>query len=65
MPIVDITLLEGRSPEKKLALIRKVTDAIVESIDAPRDSVRVILREVPPEHFAAGGVPKKMPEGTE
>lgn len=63
MPIVDITLIEGRTPEKKLALVQKVTDAVVESIGAPRDAVRVILREVPPENFAAGGVPKKMPPG--
>ncbi|KJS45493.1 MAG: hypothetical protein VR70_00445 [Rhodospirillaceae bacterium BRH_c57] len=65
MPIVEITLLEGRSPQKKVALMRKVTDAVVEAIDAPRDSVRVILREIPPEHFAAGGEPKKMPDGVE
>ncbi|WP_142846222.1 2-hydroxymuconate tautomerase [Telmatospirillum sp. J64-1] len=65
MPVVDITLIEGRTPEKKLALIRKVTEAVVEAIDAPRDSVRVILREVPGEHFAAGGNPKKMPPGLE
>lgn len=58
MPIVDITLIEGRSPEKKVRLIEKVTDAVVEAIDAPRDSVRVLIREIPPQHFGAGGKPK-------
>lgn len=61
MPIVDITLIEGRSPEKKRRLIAAVTEAVVESIEAPRDSVRVLLREIPPEHFGAGGKPKVAP----
>lgn len=61
MPIVDITILEGRSPEKKLALMEKVTDAVVEAIDAPREAVRVLIREIPAEHFAVAGKPKKMP----
>ncbi len=58
MPIIDVTMLEGRPPEKKAALIRELTDAAVRAIDAPIQSVRVIIREVPPEHFAAAGVSK-------
>jgi len=61
MPIVEITLIEGRTPEAKRRLAVKVTDAIVEAIDAPRDSVRIILREVPPLHFAVGGKTKEKP----
>jgi len=58
MPIVEITLVEGRSKEKKRALVKEVTDAVVSSIGAPIEAVRVIIREIPPEHFAVGGVPK-------
>jgi len=58
MPIVEITLVEGRPAEKKRALIAKVTDAVVEAIDAPRQSVRVILREIPGAHFGVAGRPK-------
>jgi 4-oxalocrotonate tautomerase len=58
MPIVDITLIEGRSPEAKVKLMEKVTAAIVESIGAPPDSVRIILRELPASHFAVAGVAK-------
>ena len=58
MPIVDITLIEGRTPEAKTRLIAKVTDAVVEAIAAPRDSVRVILREIPGSHFGVAGVAK-------
>jgi 4-oxalocrotonate tautomerase len=58
MPIVEITMIEGRSEEAKLRLHAKVTDAIHEAIDAPKESVRIIIREVPPLHFSAGGVVK-------
>lgn len=61
MPIIEITLLEGRTFEQKEALVTKVTDAAVEALGAPRDSVRIILREIPHHHFAAGGVLKGKP----
>ncbi len=56
MPIIEVTLVEGREPARLRDLITRLTDAAVEAVDAPRDSVRVILREVPPTHFAAGDV---------
>ena len=58
MPILDITLLSGRTYEKKRRLIQEVTDATVRALDVPPDSVRVILREVHPSHFAVAGEPK-------
>ncbi|MBR20839.1 MAG: 4-oxalocrotonate tautomerase family protein [Microbacterium sp.] len=56
MPIIQVTLVEGRTPEQLRALVSELTDAAVRAIDAPRDSVRVMLYEVPPTHFAAGDV---------
>jgi 4-oxalocrotonate tautomerase len=56
MPVIDVTLVAGRSPAQLRALVTALTDAAVEAIEAPRDSVRVILREVPPTHWAAGDV---------
>ena len=61
MPIVDITLIEGRSDEAKARLFQKVADAIHEAIDAPKESIRIIIREVPPQHFSVGGVAKPRP----
>ena len=55
MPLIEVTLVEGRSPERLRDLITRLTEAAVEAVDAPRESVRVILREVPATHFAAGG----------
>jgi 4-oxalocrotonate tautomerase len=58
MPLIQVTLIEGRSPPAKAALIRSLTQATIDSIDAPRESVRVILHEVPAAHWGVGGVSK-------
>jgi len=58
MPLIQVTLIEGRSAEAKSALIRGLTDAAVDATAAPRDSIRVILQEVPAAHWGVGGVPK-------
>ena len=62
MPILDITLLEGRSYEKKQALIKELTDATVRSLDVKPEQVRVLIREIHPSHFAVAGEPKGPPE---
>ncbi|MDQ6693445.1 MAG: 4-oxalocrotonate tautomerase family protein [Chloroflexota bacterium] len=56
MPIVRIDLLEGRSLERKADLVRRVTEAVAISLEVPPAQVRVLLYEVPPEHWAVGGV---------
>lgn len=54
MPIATINIIEGRSDEKE-KLIEKVSLAIAESLDAPLESVRVIINEMPKQHFGIGG----------
>jgi len=54
MPLVEVTLVEGRTPLQLRALISALTDAVIEAVGAPREAVRVVLREVPPTHWAAG-----------
>lgn len=56
MPLVEVTLVEGRSSDQLRTLISALTDAVESSLGAARDSVRVVLREVPPTHWAAGDV---------
>lgn len=56
MPLVEVTLVEGRTPEQLRTLMSSVTHAVVASIEAPLDSVRVVVREVPTTHWAAGDV---------
>ncbi|AOZ02846.1 4-oxalocrotonate tautomerase [Cupriavidus sp. USMAHM13] len=55
MPIMQVFLIEGRTEEQKARLIAALTDAAVESIGAPRETVRVMLQEMPKEHFSIGG----------
>ena len=38
------------------ALMRALTQAAVDTIEAPRESIRVVLREVPATHWSAGDV---------
>ncbi len=47
MPIVQITLAQGRSNDRKERLIKKVTETIVETLQVPKDRVRIALYELP------------------
>jgi 4-oxalocrotonate tautomerase len=57
MPIVQISLIQGRPPEKKEELMKKVTEAIVEVLKIQADRVRIILNEVSKENLSYGGIP--------
>jgi 4-oxalocrotonate tautomerase len=54
MPIVQISIVEGRSPEKIRNLIREVTLATASTLDAPIDSIKVLVTEVAPTHWGSG-----------
>jgi 4-oxalocrotonate tautomerase len=56
MPLVEITLVEGRTPEQLRALVHEVHAAVVRAVSAPAEGVRVVIREVPATHWAAGDV---------
>lgn len=55
MPFVQIYLLEGRTEEQKRAVIEKVTQAMVEAVDAPRENVRVWIHDMPKENWGIAG----------
>ena len=57
MPIVQISMIQGRTPEKKEQLIKKVTETIIEVLKIPADRVRIVLNEVPKENIGYGGMP--------
>ncbi|MEV8195565.1 tautomerase family protein [Rhodococcus pyridinivorans] len=56
MPFIDVTISEGRSPDQLRALIHELTLAAQRALDAPLANIRVVLRETPLTHFAAGDV---------
>ncbi len=56
MPLVEVTLATGRPPEQVRTLLNALHSALEETLGAPPQSIRVIVREVPPEHWSSGGV---------
>ena len=64
MPIVRIELLQGRAPKVKNELIARVTDAVATMLGVDPEQVRVLLYELPPEHWAVGGKTKAMQQST-
>ena len=55
MPVIQIDIRKGRTREQIDALQRAVTDAVVETIGAPREYVYVLVREEEgPNHAIAG-----------
>ncbi len=55
MPLVNVHMATGRSPEQKRALMTAITDAVEEHLGAPRDSVRVWITEMDPTDYMAAG----------
>ena len=55
MPLIEIHLLKGRTAEQKKKLLASVTDAVVESIDAPLQSIRVWIHEMTEDDYMVAG----------
>jgi 4-oxalocrotonate tautomerase len=56
MPLVQITMLTGRSADQKRKLAQRITEAMVEEAGARREGVVVAFHEVSKESYASGGV---------
>jgi len=56
MPLIQVTLLEGRSPEQKRKLVERITDVVVEELGTKREAVTVTLVDVPKSNYATAGV---------
>lgn len=56
MPLVDVTLTEGRDPAQVRELIHALHDAVHRTAGARPEHIRVIVREVPRTHWATGDV---------
>lgn len=55
MPIAQLYIIEGRTDDQKETLIREVSEAMARSLDAPMDRIRVMITEMPKQHFGIGG----------
>jgi len=55
MPLVQITMLAGRTVDQKRKLAKRITDALVEEAGARREGIVVAFHEVSKESYASGG----------
>ncbi len=62
MPLVQVTMWKGRSPELKARLIQSLTQAVADTLEIPKEHVRVVLYEVGREDWGVGGVPASQKE---
>lgn len=56
MPLVEVTLAEGRTADQVRNLMREVHQAVLRTVDTRTEHIRVIVREVPRSHWATGDV---------
>jgi 4-oxalocrotonate tautomerase len=54
MPIIRITMLEGRENELIEQCMRDIAHTVQKSLDIPLESIRVIVDEVPKNRFSVG-----------
>ena len=57
MPFIQVTMMEGRTVEQKHELMKRLTDAVVDSLGSERARVRVAIYEVTHDDWAVGGEP--------
>jgi 4-oxalocrotonate tautomerase len=55
MPMVQVTMLQGRTPEQKRNIAKRITDALVEEAGARREGITIAFHEVSKESYASGG----------
>ncbi|MFK5950456.1 MAG: 2-hydroxymuconate tautomerase family protein [Methylococcales bacterium] len=58
MPLIQATIIEGRSLEQKKMFYEKVTAVAVETLNVKPVQVRVVINEVPATNWAVGGISK-------
>jgi len=54
MPLVEVSVSAGRTPEQIRALIHELHAAVERTVNAKPEHIRVIVREVPRAHWATG-----------
>ncbi len=57
MPEIVVYAVEGRTAEQKKKLMKKITEAVVESLDVDAERVVVSIVETKKSNKSRGGVP--------
>jgi 4-oxalocrotonate tautomerase len=56
MPYVQITWVEGRTPEQKRRIAERVTAVLIEDGRAKRENIHVSFHDVPATDYAEAGI---------
>lgn len=56
MPEIVVYAVQGRTHEQKKMLMKKITEAVVESFNVPNDKVVVQIVESDPNNKSRGGI---------
>ncbi|GAK14249.1 4-oxalocrotonate tautomerase [Geomicrobium sp. JCM 19039] len=55
MPLIQVSIMEGRSEEKIEKLIHELTKTTAETLGSPIENVRVLVNEMPTTHWGIAG----------
>jgi 4-oxalocrotonate tautomerase family enzyme len=55
LPVIVAILIAGRTLDQKRALIAALADAAADTLDAPLDATRVMVKDIPNTDFGIGG----------
>ncbi len=57
MPLIQVTMVEGRSTEQKHALIRSLSQSMADTLEVPLERIRVAIYEISGDEWGIGGEP--------
>jgi 4-oxalocrotonate tautomerase len=60
MPLIHISLLEGRTAEMKHQVIAQVAQACADALEIPVDRIHVALHEMSADNYGVGGIPTAL-----
>ena len=55
MPIVSISMKQGRTKDQKAQLVKELTETMVRVIGTKAENVRIVIHEESEENLAHGG----------
>ncbi|MGB3899659.1 MAG: 2-hydroxymuconate tautomerase [Mesorhizobium sp.] len=55
MPVVQVNIKNGRTPDQKREIVRRMTDVLVEVCGSVEERVHVIINEVDEDSWGRGG----------
>lgn len=55
MPLIQVTLIEGRTAEQKQDFVQRVTQAAADALGSAPETVRIVLQEIDPDNWIVAG----------